>query len=112
MQKSKKAVVAISPSEVAERKRRRNEERYPECTKLGRVAGKRAELNAFFAWLHDTKRLELGDMETLDRNGRIDPMEYRSDGYDRLVLEYLGIDTKKLEDERRAILQAQQENNT
>lgn len=106
---------ALLPSDVEalkERRRKEQEERerkYPECTKLALVGDKRRELNAFLEWLREEKKIELGDMEAVERTGAIYPVRYGLDGYDKLVLEYLEVDPVKLEEERRAMLDELQE---
>jgi len=80
------------------------EEHYPMCAKLSAVRNDRAVIQCFLEWLEENDLaicLRLAD----GRRHRI------SRSKDQLLMEYFGIDEKKLEEERRKILNEQRKLN-
>lgn len=82
-------------------------EKYPMCTKLSESSDERRTINDFVEWLQQ-KGIWLCDREEGSNFAEYRPIAKRSD---ELVMEYLEIDTKKLEEERRAILAEQRRAN-
>lgn len=73
--------------------------KYPECEKLNRLGDERGHIARFLEWCEE-QRIELARM---DKRGHLDPI---NEPGDRIIFKYLGIDPKKLEAERCAILEA------
>ncbi len=79
----------------------------PECEKMVAVTEKSHAIGEFVDWLNDEKGIHLRIYVELDDDGTTrsrwvaqpQPME-------NLLAEYFGIDLKKVESERRAILEA------
>ena len=105
-------------SDVEELKKRRAKEReehaakYPECAKLAQEADHKRALLDFVEWLRAEKRIELADSTEMDRSGYLAPIPAGESYLERIVHDYLEIDSDKLEKERRAILRALQEDST
>lgn len=79
-------------------------EKYPECTKLSAHHDEILELQRFLDWCD----------EKVDGRARlVDEMEYVIEGrrLELLLYQYFEIDPRKLEDERRAILEEQRKLN-
>lgn len=77
---------------------------YPECEKLRALHPERMALLAFIEWLHQDKKWTIA--QPLPSGERYMPVLQQAEA---IVFEYLGVDTKKLEEERRAMLSALQE---
>jgi len=71
--------------------------KYPNCEKLAAASDEYRTIMTFL----DNIKPELAEWQQLDGIDVMYPIRNR----DELVLEYLGIDTKELEKERRAILE-------
>lgn len=82
-------------------------EKYPECEKLNRLGDERRHLAQFLEWCEE-RRTELGVWTSGEYRDSFDPLNKR---HEQLIFEYLGIDPKKLERERRAMLGAQRKVN-
>lgn len=73
--------------------------KYPECEKLAREDKRRTPVLHFLEWCQE-QGIELAKM---DGRGHLDPVMERDE---EIVLRWLEIDPKKLEGERRAMLEA------
>ena len=71
---------------------------YPNCEILRSRGPSRRAIHSFLEWLQDEKRVNLG---MYDEDGRMWPLQ---GSVDNLLMEYFGIDTTELENERRAML--------
>lgn len=81
--------------------RNEREKQYPMCTKLNAVRNDKAIISCFLEWLEEN------DLTICDRDG-----VYASSLSDNaLLMDYFGIDEKKLEEERRKILNEQRKLN-
>lgn len=77
----------------------RDAKKYPELSKLNSVGTEYKQLNAFLDWLDQEKKLDLVERKTgMTCTTRLE----------ELVAEYLELDLKKIEDERRALLEEAQ----
>lgn len=77
-------------------------EKYPECTKLSDHAGERRTVTEFLEWL-EAQGLHLCEYSPGSNFGTY---HRTMKSHDALVMGFLEIDTKKLEEERRAMLDA------
>lgn len=82
--------------------RRRTAERYPESEKLAQKRSERLTLGEFFQWLEDEKGYQLG--EYYDGN-----FVRTARRLETLIMEFLGVDRKKLEAERQEMLEKMRE---
>lgn len=90
---------------LADQRRKEHTEKYPECEKLNRLHGTRIALVQFIEELR-----EKGIWFCTQTQGvNVDVYQPITKSDDQLVMEYLEIDTAKLEEERRAMLEALQE---
>jgi hypothetical protein len=78
---------------------------YPMCTKLNAVRNDKAILLCFLDWLEENNLKICEFTDTEHSHGDYFPIVKTED---KLLMEYFGIDEKKLEEERRKILAAQQ----
>lgn len=74
---------------------KRDAEKYPMCEKLSNAGEERRVLQEFLEWLR---------VEAVDEYN-----EFTEESDEKLLMRYLEIDTVKLEEERRAMLDAIQE---
>lgn len=86
--------------------RRRTAERYPESEKLAQKRGERLTLGEFFQWLQGEKGYTLGEHVYDYPDDRFDPV---TTNLDTLIMEFLGVDRKKLEAERQEMLEKMRE---
>lgn len=84
---------------------------YPESEKLSAKREHRQVINSFLEWLDEEKGYLLAEWSPPEEGGRDQELFPVYVGFDNLVMEYLGVDTKALEKERRAMLEAQRELN-
>ena len=80
-------------------KAQQHAEKYPNCAALTAQAAELRSIQRFFEWLWTEKKVRMVDAEDDDQS--VEP----------LLMEYLEIDTKKLEEERRAMLEELQASN-
>lgn len=80
------------------------------CEKLNSVGDERRTLNEFLEWLETEQGIALCNREQTDsgfaKHGYYEPIRKK---HEELVFEFLEIDPKKLEDERRAMVEDLQE---
>ena len=81
--------------------------KYPECEKLSRHGDERRQIAQFLEWCQE-QRIELGVWTSGESWDSFDPL---SGQHDTIIMRWLGIDEKKLETERRAMLDAQRKAN-
>lgn len=81
--------------------------KYPEAEKLAQASRERIVLDAFLEWCED-QRIELGKWESGTLNDNFEPLVEKPRD---IVFRYLGIDPKKLEAERKALLDMQRSAN-
>ena len=80
--------------------------KYPECAKLGAVHDQLQIIRGFMEWLSSEKRLGLAGYDEYDR------LQWATKNTDQLLMEFYDIDPKKLEEERRAMLEECRRANT
>lgn len=112
---SKKKNNGTTLAEVAEnieleaQRRRERSEKYPECAKLAQEGDHKRALLDFIEWLRTEKKIELASSTSMSRNGYLDPIPAGENHLERIVHDYLEIDSVKLEAERRAMIEELQE---
>jgi hypothetical protein len=82
---------------------------YPECEKMSKVAEKSQGIGDFLEWLREDKKIILGSVQEFvyvwDGKERIkeefSPFRYDTE---KLLAEFFGIDLKKVEQEKREML--------
>lgn len=81
---------------------------YPEHEKLARISDKSQAIGEFVDWLSADKGIHLAEWKVV---GGTDVLFYAAAPITDLLAEHFGIDQDKLEDEKRAMLEAQREMN-
>lgn len=79
------------------------EPKYPECEKLSGVAEKKVEICAFLEWA-EQNNLHLC---VFDPKANFDNYMRTPESVEKIIHRFYGIDDKKLEEERRAMLKRQ-----
>lgn len=72
--------------------------KYPECEKLREVHSQSQVIGQFLDWLQHEKRISLAEYDEYDR------LQWAAKKNEDLLAEFFDIDLKKVEEERRAIL--------
>lgn len=101
--------VRVERPQSLRQQRAEHAKKYPQCAKLSRESARKRDLLSFIEWLREEKKIELADSTAVDRNGYLDPIAAGEANLERIVHDYLEIDSDKLEKERRAMLDALQE---
>lgn len=82
---------------------------YPECEKMSKVTEKSQSIGEFLEWLSEEKKVVIGSYQEFespwDKEGctrkEFAPFRYDTE---KLLAEFFGIDLKKVEQEKRAML--------
>ena len=77
---------------------------YPQCEELSRLATKRGHITEFLEWLCYESPIILCEL-------RNDDFQSTNKTFENITMDFLGIDEKVLEQERRAILDEQRKRN-
>lgn len=84
------------------------EKQYPMCTKLNAVRNDKAIIDCFLEWLEEQDLVICSATGDPHDGGMFEPARKSQD---KLLMEYFGIDEKKLEAERQKILKEQRKLN-
>lgn len=97
----------VATQELQAQRERERREKYPMCTRLSNASGERTTINNFVEWLQE-QGIWLCDRDEGSNFSEYRPISKRSDS---LIMEYLEIDEKALEKERRQLLDEQRKAN-
>ena len=73
---------------------------YPECEKLAKVRNESQTIGEFLEWLMGTKEVILAKYQ-----GKLDTLTETRESIESLLAEFFGIDLKKVEKERRQMIE-------
>ena len=77
----------------------------PECEKMAAVQEKSRELTNFVDWLRDDQGYAICEEKTYDDTYPKEQWYPLRKSFEQLFADYFGIDLKKVEEERRALLE-------